>query len=62
MLCNTVSYYPDGIDKMLFFQDNNLEKIDIINTYNNLIAQGNYTEVLGSGRIDHPESLRIDHF
>lgn len=44
MLCNTISYYPDEIDPMLFFQDNNLEKIDIINTYNNLISQEKYTE------------------
>lgn len=44
MLCNTTSYYPDGIDKMFFFQDNNLEKIDTINQYNNLIAQGKYSE------------------
>ena len=44
MLCNTTSYYPDGIDKMFFFQDNNLENIDIINQYNNLIAQGKYSE------------------
>lgn len=44
MLCNTTSYYPDGIDKMFFFQDNDLEKIDTINQYNNLIAQGKYSE------------------
>lgn len=44
MLCNTTSYYPDGIDKMTFFQDNDLTKVDIINTYNNLIAQGKYSE------------------
>lgn len=44
MLCNTTSYYPDGIDKMIFFQDNDLTKVDIINTYNNLIAQGKYSE------------------
>ena len=44
MLCNTTSHYPDGVDKMMFFQDNNLEKIDIINTYNNLITQSEYTK------------------
>lgn len=43
MLCNIVSYYPDGIDPMIFFQDNDLEKVEIINTYNNLISQGKYT-------------------
>ncbi len=44
MLCNTTSHYPDGVDTMLFFQDNDLEKTDIIDTYNNLIAQDKYTE------------------
>ncbi len=44
MLCNVTSHYPDGIDQMIFFQDNNLEKTDIINTYDELINQGNYTE------------------
>lgn len=44
MLCYTTSYFPDGIDPMLFFQDNDLEKVEIINTYNNLISQGKYTE------------------
>lgn len=29
---------------MIFFQDNDLEKIEIINTYNNLISQRKYTE------------------
>ena len=44
MLCNTVSYYPDGTDPMIFFQDNDLEKVDIINIYNNLISQKKYTD------------------
>ena len=44
MLCDAVSYYHDQIDEMIFFQDNNLEKIEIINHYNDLIAQHNYTE------------------
>lgn len=44
MLCNVTSHYPDGIDQMLFFQDNDLDKVDIINTYDQLIAQENYTE------------------
>lgn len=44
MLCNTTSYYPDGIDRMIFFQDNDLEKTDIINTYNELISQQKYTD------------------
>lgn len=29
---------------MIFFQDNDLGKVEIINTYNNLISQGKYTE------------------
>lgn len=44
MLCNTMSHYPDGVDPMLFFQDVNLDKIDIMNTYTQLISQGQYTE------------------
>lgn len=44
MLCNTISHYPDGVDPMIFFQDVSLDKIDIMNTYNQLIAQGKYTE------------------
>ena len=44
MLCNTMSHYPDGVDPMMFFQDVSLDKIDIMNTYNQLISQGKYTE------------------
>lgn len=44
MMCNVRSYYPDGIDPMIFFQDNDLEKVDIIDTYNKLISFGRYTE------------------
>lgn len=44
MLCNPASYYPGKVDKMIFFQDNNLEKIEIINNYENLAAQGKYSE------------------
>lgn len=44
MLCNTVSHYPDGVDPMIFFQDVSLDKMDIMNTYNQLIFQGKYTE------------------
>lgn len=42
MLCNPVSYYPEKIDEMTFFQDNNIEKMETIHTYNNLISQGCY--------------------
>lgn len=44
MLCNTMSIYPNGIDPMMFFQDNDIEKIEIINEYNKLILQGKYDE------------------
>lgn len=43
-MCNPTSYYPNKIDKMIFFQDNNLEKVEIMNHYNELISQGKYTE------------------
>ena len=41
-MINTISQYPNKIDPMLFLQDNSLDKVDIINTYNNLIAQKKY--------------------
>jgi len=44
MLCNPVSCYPNKIDEMIFFQDNNLDSVEIMNHYNNLIAQGKYSE------------------
>lgn len=44
MLCDPTSHYPDGIDKQLFFQDTDIEHIDIVNHYNELISQGKYTE------------------
>ncbi len=44
MSCNPLSYYPNKIDEMIFFQDNNLENIEIINHYNHLIAHGKYSE------------------
>lgn len=44
MLCNPVSYYPNKVDEMTFFQDNNLEKMEVINHYNELISQGKYSE------------------
>ena len=47
MLCNPVSYYPNKIDEMTFFQDNDLKKIEIVNTYDSLVAQGRYSEAVG---------------
>ncbi len=44
MLCNPVSYYPNKIDEMTFFQDNSLDNVEIMGHYNNLIAQGKYSE------------------
>jgi len=40
---------------MTFFQDNNLEKLEIINHYDNLIAQGKYSEA--SNYINHQEKV-----
>ena len=44
MLCNPTSCYPNKIDEMIFFQDNDIEKVEIMNHYNELISQGKYTE------------------
>ena len=44
MLINPTSNYPNQIDPMIFFQDVCLEKKDIMDHYNNLIAQNKYTE------------------
>ena len=44
MLCNPTSHYPRKIDNMIFFQDNNLENVEIMNHYNNLITQEKYSE------------------
>ncbi len=44
MFCTPTSFYPQKIDDMVFFQDNNLESAEIINQYNELVQQGRYTE------------------
>lgn len=44
MLCNPLSFYPDKIDPLIFFQDVNLEQLEIMDTYNDLIKKGKYTE------------------
>lgn len=46
MLCDPISYYPEKIDNMTFFQDVSLDNIEIINHYNNLIAKGKYSEAV----------------
>ncbi len=55
MLCNPASYYPNKVDEMTFFQDNSLEKIEIINHYNSLIIQGKYSEA--SDYIEQQEGI-----
>lgn len=44
MSCNPISYYPNKIDEMIFFQDNNLENVENMDHYNDLVAHGKYTE------------------
>lgn len=44
MLYDPISYYPEKIDDMTFFQDGNLDNIEIINHYNKLIKKGKYNE------------------
>ena len=44
MSCNPVSYFPNKVDEMIFFQDNNLENVEVMTHYNELITQGKYTE------------------
>lgn len=44
MSCNPVSCYPNKIDQMVFFQDNDIEKVEIMNHYSELVAQGKYDE------------------
>lgn len=44
MLCNPTSFYPAKIDPLLFFQDVNLEKLEVMNTYDNLIKKGEFSK------------------
>lgn len=44
MLCNPISYYPISIDPLIFFQDINIEKLEIMKIYDDLIAHGKYDE------------------
>lgn len=43
-MINTISYFPNGIDPMIFFQDNDLDKVEVIDNYNKLISIGKYTD------------------
>ena len=44
MLYNPISNYPDSIDPMIFFQDISLTQTEVMDTYNQLILQGKYSE------------------
>lgn len=44
MTISIESNYPTAIDEMLFFQDNSIDKMPIIQHYENLISQGKYDE------------------
>jgi len=55
MSCNPASYYPNKIDEMTFFQDNEIEKVEIMNHYNDLIAEGKYSEA--SDHINQQENF-----
>lgn len=55
MLCNPTSYYPQKIDERVFFQDNDLERIEIVNHYNKLISRGKYSEA--DNYIDQQEGI-----
>lgn len=41
---NVTSQYPGVIDEMSFFQDNDIDSLGAMNTYDNLIRQGRYSE------------------
>ena len=45
MLCNSLSFYPDGgVDQLLFFQDNEIDQLPIIKHYDELIKKNQYSE------------------
>lgn len=44
MLCSPISRYPEKIDERIFFQDNDLTKIEFVDYYNKLIAKGRCNE------------------
>ena len=44
MLYNPISNYPDSIDPMIFFQDISLTQTEVMDTYDQLILQGKYSE------------------
>ncbi len=44
MLYNINSYYPDQIDPLIFFQDIDIDHLEPMKHFQNLIQQGRYTE------------------
>ena len=44
MVYNEISYFPDTIDPLIFFQDNGIEHIDELSKYLALLKKGKYTE------------------
>lgn len=52
---DSTSYFPNKVDDMIFFQDNDLDSIEIINHYNDLISQSKYEEA--SDYINQQENI-----
>lgn len=44
--CNPISNYPTKVDELVFFQDNDLENINVVNEYNRLINEGKYDKAI----------------
>ncbi len=44
MIYNPSSYYPDKIDPLIFFQDVDLEHLEIMEHFQNLIREEKYSE------------------
>ena len=42
MLCNPMSFYPAKIDPLLFFQDINLEKVQVMENYQRFLKKKQY--------------------
>lgn len=53
-MINVMSLYPNAIDERMFFQDNDIDAMEAINYYNNLIAQGKYDDANNYIK-QHPE-------
>lgn len=53
-MINVMSLYPNAIDERMFFQDNDIDKIELVNHYNNLISQGKYDDANNYIK-QHPE-------